>query len=412
LEYIGTNRDEIYQGPDLEDLPGLTWQQKEAVAAFLSVEIKTETEQVEEEVVEENPPIEPEEDASNLPPTYSQEMTNQAVINAFYLMALELDINGQVLIASAGLEDLGETRNTVYTGPRIEDLPGLTWDIKLHLAGLLNVVIVLPNDEITVDTDLPEEQEPEPEQPETQVEVEAELEPEAEPEPEPLLTAEDEDVEQEDGVEQEIEDAAPEVDAEPEEELLEVPVVEEATLEEICEEPTEEDEEQFWFPVLTNQAVIEAFFQAAERLGREGWSLLEQAGLLDLDIDRAGRFAGLAAEKFEEIGEEVADLVVDALGLDNKKSLAKVVEDGEPYPGFVNLDIVNLFYKAAARAGENGQQWLNDSGMAYLNKSRVTRFRPYRGPEISHFLKLSREQRHALQAALEESTRENSLEMG
>jgi hypothetical protein len=175
---------------------------------------------------------------------------------------------------------------------------------------------------------------------------------------------------------------------------------------------TEPEEEQFWFPTFSNQEVIEAFFQAAETLGREGWSLLEQAGLIDLDTDRAGQFVGLAAEKIEQIGDEVADLVVDALGLDNKKSLAKIKEDAEPYPGMVNLDMVNLFYKAASRAGECGQQWLNDSGMAYLNKSRITRFRSYRGPDIANFLKLSRQQREVLQAVLEETARENSLEIG
>ena len=78
-------------------------------------------------------------------------MDNQAVINAFYLMALELDLNGQMMIASAGLQDLGESRNAVYSGPLIEDLPGLTWEVKLHLANLLNVPIVLPNNEINVD---------------------------------------------------------------------------------------------------------------------------------------------------------------------------------------------------------------------------------------------------------------------
>jgi lysozyme len=175
LGYIGSNREEIYKGPDLENLPGLTWQQKEAIAAFLGVEIRTKSDsETEEEVTEENLPPEDEVVDPNLPATYSSEMTNQAVINAFYLMALELDVNGQMMIASAGLEDLGEARNAAYSGPKVEDLPGLTWEIKLHLAGLLNVVIVLPNEEIKVDNGVPQETETEGQLPDPQPEVEPE----------------------------------------------------------------------------------------------------------------------------------------------------------------------------------------------------------------------------------------------
>ena len=174
-------------------------------------------------------------------------------------------------------------------------------------------------------------------------------------------------------------------------------------------EQEEPGEDQFWMPVFTNQDVIEAFFQAAEKLGREGWSLLEQAGLMDIDLDRAGRFVGMAAEKIEQIGEDVTSLVVDALGMDHKKSLAKSVSVGEPYPGLVNLDIINLFYKAAAAVGQNGQQWLDDSGMAFLNKSRVSRFKPYRGPEVTDLIRLNYQQRSALQAALEEGSRKTAV---
>ena len=42
--------------------------------------------------------------------------------------------------------------------------------------------------------------------------------------------------------------------------------------------------------------------------------------------------------------------------------------------------------KAAAGVGENGQQWLDESGMAYLNKNRAARFKPYLGPEVTQFL--------------------------
>ncbi|MEN8240341.1 MAG: GH25 family lysozyme [Chloroflexota bacterium] len=388
LGYIGKNRTQIYTGPALNELHSLSWAQKEAIAAYLGVEeINPPESQEEVELPEEETP-EPEVEVIDpgLPPTYGAEMDNQAVINAFYLMALELDVNGQMMIAAAGLEGLGDARKLVYSGPIIEDLPGLSWEIKVHLAGLLNVSIVIPEDQINLDqgegeppAETPVEPEPEPA---VEIPVEAEIEeelvelelPEVIP-PAPTVEYPDTD---------HLEDQLPEVD-------LTQPV-------------EEEKEERSWFPTFSNQEVIEAFFQAAERLGREGWSLLEQAGLLDLDLDRTGRFAGLAAEKIEQIGEDVAELVVDALGIDNKKSLAKPPEIGEPYPGLVNLDIINLFHQAAANAGQSGQQWLDASGMAYLNKNRASRFKPYRGPQVTEFLRLSEQQRSALQGALEESS--------
>jgi lysozyme len=397
IGYIGENRTQIYTGPALDELHSLSWAQKEAIAAYLGVEINNhpEAEEPTEQPVDATPEPEVEVVDPGLPPTYGAEMDNQAVINAFYLMALELDVNGQEMIAAAGLEGLGSARNLVYSGPMIEDLPGLTWEIKVHLAGLLNVPIVLPNEEIKVD----QIEEPE------DVGEETSQEPAVETALDPVVEAESEPTPEEEAVELELPDVIPSVPvveipetSEPGEQLPEVEMT----------EPEEPKDEPFWMPIFSNQDVIEAFFQAAEKLGREGWSLLEQAGLLDLDLDRAGRFAGLAAEKIEQIGEDVTTLVVEALGMDNKKSLTKSIEVGEPYPGMVNLDIINLFYKAAAKNGQSGQQWLDDSGMAYLNKSRGSRFKPYRGPEVSGFLRLSEKQRSALQHALEESSIKNA----
>jgi lysozyme len=408
IGYIGDDRDQVYEGPGLEELPGLTQSQKGAIAAYLGVELIGDDQEEDTAASEDSEELPAESEAVDpgLPPTYSPDLTNQAMINAFHLMALELDGNGQVMIAAAGLEDLGDARNTVYSGPKIEDLPGLTWDIKLHLAGLLNVVIVLPNAEIKVEGVEDPEVEPEG----AALETELETEPEAEPEAEPPSVQEEVPVPVVDPAAEAPQVEAPIYDAMEDENFLEL--VDQLPVVDITgsDEPDEPKEERSWLPIITNQEVIEAFFQVAERVGREGWSLLEQAGLLDLDIDRAERFTGLAAEKLEEIGTDVADLVVEVLGVGSKKSLTKksASETGQPYPGMVNLDMVNLFYKAASHLGESGQQWLMDSGMSYLNKSRVSRFKPYLGPEIPEMLKLSQQQRLALQAALEDSARENS----
>lgn len=408
IEYIGEDRKAIYQGPSLEDLQGLTWAQKEAVAAYLGVQIpgeKDSPEEVEEdsEVSLPEPVVEPD---PGLPAAYSDDLTNQAMINAFHLMALELDGNGGVMMAAAGLEDLREARNAVYSGPKIEDLPGLTWDLKLHLAGLLNVAIVLPNGEIKVEG-MPEPSvEPADEPAETQVEPQLSTEQELDASGQEAAEAAEPPVtEDEEMPTQEIAEVPAVLEDEQFLELVEqLPVVD-------LTEPEAAQETLTWLPLITNQDVIEAFFQAAEAVGREGWSLLEQAGLLDLDIHRTGRFVGLARDQFEQISSEVADLVADTLGFESRKSLVRKSTAAQPYPGMVNLDMVNLFFKAAARCGENGQHWLESSGMGYLNKSRSTRFKPYHGPEVSEIVKLSLQQRRTLQSVLDETVQEKQLEI-
>jgi GH25 family lysozyme M1 (1,4-beta-N-acetylmuramidase) len=405
IGYIGEDRDAIYNGPALQDLPGLTWRQKAAIAAYLGIELvggPVEMDEGGEFPTESEPENEKVEEVveTGLPATYSNELTNQAMINAFHLMALELDVSGQVLVASAGLEDLGEARNSVYSGPKIEDLPGLTWDLKLRLANLLSVSIVLPEDEIKIDVYDQDVEEEDQAQTDTLEEIGVEVEPE---EDLPEITEDEAEIV---GGQPEI----PEIDPVEEQDSDYIEMDEDIFAELVDQLPVldltddaDNGEEEGWNPLITNQDVVEAIFEAAAALGREGWSLLGLAGLLDMDLEQAGRFAGLAVEKLEALGDDVLELVVDRLGIGSKGLLIRKEIPREPYPGMVNLDMVNLFFKAAAEAGENGQLWLNESGMSYLNKNRASRFKPYFGPEVTQLVKLSPERRVALQSVLEKS---------
>ena len=155
IDYIGEDRDAIYTGPVIDELPGLTETQRDAVSAALGlledtvvlepVVVETPSEEPadepaeepagETEVVEEPAPAEPPEPQA----TYGPEVDNQAVINAFYLTAIRLDSNGREMMAAAGLSALVNDRLAVYTGPRVEEMTGLSAEQRTSIAGLMGV---------------------------------------------------------------------------------------------------------------------------------------------------------------------------------------------------------------------------------------------------------------------------------
>lgn len=291
LTYLTADRDAVYDGPVIEDLPGLTQAQKEAILAALGLydyvedaaaEIPEEEEPAEaveevpveaekpvvepEPVVEEEIPTETPVEEETVTPTYGRGINNQDVINAFYLTAVKLDQNGREMIEAAGLAGLVEDRLSVYAGPRIESLPGLTDEQRISIAGFLEV-------------DLGD-----------WTPTEKAEEPVAEPEP----------------------------------------VVEETPVE--GSEPGPEEE-------TTNT-------------GSEG----------------------------NPQEEEPASTPT--------------------YPGLVNQDVINLFYKAASLLGENGWQWLVQVGLAAIGESRVARFLEYVGPDLTDLSGLTPDQKSVLQHEL------------
>jgi GH25 family lysozyme M1 (1,4-beta-N-acetylmuramidase) len=256
LDYIGTDRDETYTGPVIDELPELTQNQKDAIIAALGlgeiaacgIEIETQ-----EEALEVEPPIEEEsgetEDITQpgVTPTYGKEVDNQAVINAFYLTAIRLDRIGREMMAAAGLSSLVNDRLAVYTGPLVEDMPGLAPDERESIAGLMGVDL----GNLVVDS----------------------------------------------------------------------------VLNETSESPVKEE------PIET-----------------------------------------------------------------------PAPPSGPTYPGLVNQDMINLFYKVAAVSGENGWHWVVRCGLGDIGASRETRFESYQGPEVTALASLSSEQRAALESELVQLT--------
>lgn len=267
LAYLTNQRDAVYDGPVIEDLPGLTPAQIEAILASLGLydyvaeEVSEPVEEEAPEPVEEIPveeeepeeeeiPAEPPEEVEPVIPTYGKGINNQDVINAFYLTAVKLDQNGREMIETAGLADLVEDRLSVYVGPRIESLPGLTDEQRISIATFLEV---------------------------------------------------------------DLGDWTPtEVVEEPVEENE--PVEEEVPAEEVPEEPPQEET-----PVTT-----------------------------------------------------------------------------PTYPGLVNQDVINLFYKAAAQLGDNGWHWLVRVGLGAIGENRIVRFLEYVGPDLTEIPGLSTDQKAVL----------------
>lgn len=99
--------------------------------------------------------------------------------------------------------------------------------------------------------------------------------------------------------------------------------------------------------------------------------------------------------------EESAVLETTATGGERPEAEAPVFSSNNPtYPGLVNQDLVNLFYRAAAIIGENGWYWIVRCGLRAIAESRDVRFESYRGPQVSELHSLTLEQRSALENEL------------
>lgn len=113
LEYMATpreNRDKLYTGPKIEDLPGLEHDEKNALLKALAGDKPEPADQ----------------------PTYPElGITNQDMINLF-LSASSINQYWKWIV-DAQLEHMAtpeQNRTNPYTGPKIEDLPNLTQDQK------------------------------------------------------------------------------------------------------------------------------------------------------------------------------------------------------------------------------------------------------------------------------------------
>jgi hypothetical protein len=282
----------------IDDLPGLTDTQREAISAALGVGDENQAGIEIPEMEETLPPVVEEIPEPASVGTYGRDVDNQAVINAFYLTAIRLDRNGREMLVLAGLEHLVDDRMTLYTGPTVEEMTGLAYEERASIADLLGIDM----GDTEVDTIL------------------AELE------------------------------ALP----------VDEPAIEETPAEEA------------WTEAEIDREIEELLSQPVE--GTEPEPVLEAEQPTHLDP---------------------VELEIPSPGMEGD-------QPSEPtYPGLVNQDIINLFFKVAAWFKENGWQWLMDSGLGVIGKGREMRFKEYTGPEFALIESLSEDKRAALVAEIE-----------
>ncbi|KAA3648317.1 MAG: hypothetical protein DWQ07_04810 [Chloroflexi bacterium] len=288
--YLSTpvsNRARLYDGLAIEEMP-LTDQEKAALLDAI-------------EVVQSDPN-----------PNELEGLTNQDMINAFYRAADLLGMPGWTLIQMAELNWLVTNRHAPYTGPSIDELPGLNATQK---AALREVLGLTPTDDGGDDDDQDDSGDDEPTEP---------------------------------------------------------------------------------FPGLTNQMMINAFYEAASTLGLPGWSLITIAELTDLVDERQVIYQGPLIAEMAGLDEDQKEAVARALGLDAPGDDDIIIT----YPGMVNQDMINVFYRAATQFNQNGWTWIERAQLEYMAATRMDRYEPYRGERVEQLPNLETEEKAALQDEL------------
>ena len=141
--------------------------------------------------------------------------------------------------------------------------------------------------------------------------------------------------------------------------------------------------------------MINAFYAGGKNLGILGWTLVERAKLTHLAEDREGEYAGPLIAEINSLNGNEQARIREALD-DDLPGLQMDL----PYPGLLNQDIINLFYRGASKNGEDGWVWVSRVGLEYMTETRLLRYEPYRGPFFEDFSGLNIEQLTLLQEEL------------
>ena len=370
-------------------------------------------------------------------------ITHQDLINAFYSVGSLDGTGGWTLVERAGLNYIGEDRSALYNGPVIEMLPGLTEEQKSALSESLGLVMPQVADdpaEVEDQIETPvEEVEEEPAEVDDQIEIPVE---DVEEEPVDVIPVEEDSAEED----------------EPENGLEPLDPVDEAELE-IPPETVPSDSTATYGTKFDNQAMINAFYLTAIKLDLSGRDLIGSAGLSHLLDSRMEIYTGPRIELLPNLSRIQRETIAELLGIHLDESLMpvevelveeeQVLPEGElsvpvvsgveefpspqeevvssgngtgldedvvvvsdptypsigpvitpTYPGLVNQDLINLFYRVAALFGENGWHWIVKCGLAAIGASRKTRFEDYKGPYIKSIPGLTKDQKDLLEREL------------
>ncbi len=146
---------------------------------------------------------------------------------------------------------------------------------------------------------------------------------------------------------------------------------------------------------LTNQQLINAVYRAAGQLAMPGWHLLQKAGLSGLVADREAIYEGPSLTELSGLNDRERQALAAEIGLAPPPPNLTAT-----YPGLLNQDVVNIFYRAAGQFNENGWHWIGRVGLAHLAETRQTRYQPYTGPKFDQISLLDAARKAALQTVL------------
>jgi hypothetical protein len=142
--------------------------------------------------------------------------------------------------------------------------------------------------------------------------------------------------------------------------------------------------------------MINAFYKAGSALGWHGWDMIELVGLQRMAENREGLYDGPPVGEMDALNDQQKVILSEVLGF-------PLDEDSSPatYPGMVNQDMINLFYRAAGKMNQLGWTWIHRAGLQDIAASREARYRLYRGPRIADLPNLTTIEKNSLQQDLD-----------
>ena len=145
-----------------------------------------------------------------------------------------------------------------------------------------------------------------------------------------------------------------------------------------------------------NSDLIDAFNATAPRFNISAEAMLARAGLLHIEKNSFKHefiYGGPLLDELPNLTPDMIAALQEHLGNVNRAPTDLGVK------GLSNQDVINAFYRAAARFNSNGNVWLGRLDLLDITTERQ-RIRPYRGPRIQDMHSLTEAEQDALKSAI------------
>ena len=145
-----------------------------------------------------------------------------------------------------------------------------------------------------------------------------------------------------------------------------------------------------------NRDLLDAFNAIARRFNMSPQTMLGRAGLLHIDQNSFKHdyiYGGPPLEELPNLTPDMLAALQEQLANVNRTPTDLGVK------GLANQDVINAFYRAAAKFNTNGNVWLGRLDLLEITEERQ-RIRPYRGPRIQDMHALTTAEQDALKSAI------------